>query len=229
MGREEVHGEADVVHHDPETFYNSLNIARLSRMNLPAEDFVALVGGSQTLGFRGEGKKGHQSRWTMNPYVFDNTYFQQLLLGHDSKYFSTEHDHKLVHEHRHWVEAYAQDQNLFFASYAKAHVNLSELNAPHLYGEMNNDVVEGGYVEKSRLQLFAGWFNRDQQITDVDMVRIGDVGALATTGGGDHHDDDHHDDHHDDHDDDHHDDHDDHHDDHHEGDHHGDDHKDKHH
>jgi hypothetical protein len=45
-------------------------------MNLPAEDFVALVGGTQTLGFKGELKKGHQSRWTMNPYVFDNTYFQ---------------------------------------------------------------------------------------------------------------------------------------------------------
>lgn len=86
----------------------------------------------------------------MNPYVFDNTYFQQLLLGHDSKYFSTEHDHKLVHQHRKWVEAYAQDQNLFFANYAKAHVNLSELNSPHLVCEMNNDVVDGGYVEKSR-------------------------------------------------------------------------------
>ena len=107
MGREDVHGEADVVHHEPETFYNSLNISRLARMNLPAEDFVALVGGTQTLGFKGELKKGHQSRWTMNPYVFDNTYFQQLLLGHDSKYFSTEHDHKLVHQHRKWVEAYA--------------------------------------------------------------------------------------------------------------------------
>ena len=46
MGREDVHGEADVVHHEPETFYNSLNISRLSRMNLPAEDFVALVGGT---------------------------------------------------------------------------------------------------------------------------------------------------------------------------------------
>lgn len=97
MGREVVHGEADVVHHDQETFYNSLNIARLTRMNLPAEDFVALVGGTQTIGFKGELKKGPHSRWTMNPYVFDNTYFQQLLLGRDSKYFSTEHDHHLVH------------------------------------------------------------------------------------------------------------------------------------
>ena len=46
MGRDVVHGEADVVHHEAETFYNSLNIARLAKLNLPAEDFVALVGGT---------------------------------------------------------------------------------------------------------------------------------------------------------------------------------------
>lgn len=76
MGREVVHGEADAVQHEHETFYNSLNIARLSKLNLAPEDFVALVGGTQTIGFKGELKKGAQSRWTMNPYVFDNTYFQ---------------------------------------------------------------------------------------------------------------------------------------------------------
>jgi hypothetical protein len=49
-------------------------------MNLAPEDFVALVGGSQTIGFMGDGKKGPASRWTMNPYIFDNTYFQELML-----------------------------------------------------------------------------------------------------------------------------------------------------
>jgi len=50
---------------------------------------------------------------------------------------------------------------LFFANYAKAHVNLSELNSPQLFGEMNNDIVDGGFVEKSRWLAFASWFNRD--------------------------------------------------------------------
>ena len=44
-------------------------------MNLQAEDFVALMGGVHTLGFISEMKKGPKTRWVMNPYVFDNSYF----------------------------------------------------------------------------------------------------------------------------------------------------------
>jgi hypothetical protein len=38
-------------------------------------------------------------------------------------------DEKLVSNatYRHWVEAYAQDENLFFEHYATAHVKMSEL------------------------------------------------------------------------------------------------------
>jgi hypothetical protein len=50
---------------------------------------------------------------------------------------------------------------LFFIHYAKAHVALSELNSPDLLGEMNNDIVDGGYVEKSKWQAIAGWLNSD--------------------------------------------------------------------
>jgi hypothetical protein len=28
-------------------------------------------------------------------------------------------------------------------------------------GEMNNDIVDGGYVEKSRYAMLAKWFSRD--------------------------------------------------------------------
>jgi hypothetical protein len=28
-------------------------------------------------------------------------------------------------------------------------------------GEMNNDIVDGGFVEKSRYARFAAWFSRD--------------------------------------------------------------------
>lgn len=75
MGRQVISGEADAVHHEKETYCNSLNVSRLSKLNLAPEDFVALIGGTQTLGFLGEGRKGPNSRWTLNPYVFDNTYF----------------------------------------------------------------------------------------------------------------------------------------------------------
>jgi len=80
MGREVVSGESEAVQHDKETYYNSLNIDGLNKMNLSPEAYVALVGGTQTIGFMGEKKKGPSSRWTKNPYVFDNTFFQQILL-----------------------------------------------------------------------------------------------------------------------------------------------------
>ena len=56
----------------------------------------------------------------MNPYVFDNTYFQEVLLGHNSKYLKTAADMELVQkpELKEWVEAYAGDQTLFFENYA---------------------------------------------------------------------------------------------------------------
>ena len=71
---------------------------------------MALMG-SFTLGFNGAAKKGPHTRWTQNPYVFDNTYFKELLLEDESKYFQSEADHKLVQDPalKSWVEAYAQD------------------------------------------------------------------------------------------------------------------------
>jgi catalase (peroxidase I) len=65
----------------------------------------------------------------MNPYVFDNTYFKELMMGDRSKYYKTDADRRLVTEDRfrEWVEKYAADQSLFFANYARAHVKVSEL------------------------------------------------------------------------------------------------------
>lgn len=75
MGRESVFGDENAVKHDHETTYNSLNPGRLSAAKMAPQDFVALMGGIHTLGFMSELKKGPKSRWVMNPYVFDNTYF----------------------------------------------------------------------------------------------------------------------------------------------------------
>ena len=43
-------------------------------MGLNAEEYVALMG-SYTLGFANDENTSKGNRWTMNPYVFDNTYF----------------------------------------------------------------------------------------------------------------------------------------------------------
>jgi len=43
--------------------------------------------GNHTIGFAEEDKTGFKARWTQNPYVFDNTYYKELLMGGKSKYF----------------------------------------------------------------------------------------------------------------------------------------------
>ena len=119
-------------------------------MGLSAEEYVALMG-SYTLGFANDDNKGKKGRWTMNPYVFDNSYFQEVLLGHDSLYLKTEADLKLLEdpETKEWVETYAQDKNLFFENYAKAHVKISEKGQEqNLASEFDEEnIVDGGYVE----------------------------------------------------------------------------------
>jgi hypothetical protein len=43
-------------------------------MGLEPEEYVAMMG-SYTLGFARDDNKNKMGRWTMNPYVFDNSYF----------------------------------------------------------------------------------------------------------------------------------------------------------
>ena len=104
--------------------------------------------------------KGPHTRWVMNPYVFDNTYFKELLLKDQSKYYKTEADMKLLQnvQLKNWVSAYADDQDLFFRNYAKAHVKVSELGwEGKLLSEFENHrIVDGGYQEESRLKK---WIN----------------------------------------------------------------------
>jgi L-ascorbate peroxidase len=131
-----------------ENHENSVQVEKFNKMDLSAEEYVALMGG-YTIGFANDDNKSKQGRWTMNPYVFDNTYFQEVLLGRESRYLKTDADLSLLDnsEHRNWVEAYAQDQNLFFTNYARAHVKVSEMGQEdNLLSEFNDeDIVDGGY------------------------------------------------------------------------------------
>jgi hypothetical protein len=127
MGRTDVEGEKDTVQHEQEAHYGSLIVSGLTKQKLAPEEFVAMMG-SFNIGFRGEEKKGTHTRWTLNPYVFNNDYFKELTLGDKSRYFQSDADLRLVQtpELKTWVEAFAEDQELFFEHYAKAHVKLSE-------------------------------------------------------------------------------------------------------
>lgn len=57
-------------------------------MGLTKQEYVALLG-NHTIGFADEDKTGFKARWTQNPYVFDNTYYKELLLEDKSKYFKS--------------------------------------------------------------------------------------------------------------------------------------------
>jgi len=119
-------------------------------MGFSKEEFIALLG-RHTIEFAGEDKSGFKARWTQNPYVFDNTYFQELLLGERSKYFKLPQELALLDDasSKRTIEMYAQDEQRFFEDYARAHVRMSELGQEKTllseFEEANRK--QGGYVE----------------------------------------------------------------------------------
>ena len=92
------------------THENSVQVAKFDFMGLTEEEYVAIMG-SYTIGFANEDNKTRNGRWSMNPYVFDNSYYQELLLESQSKYLATQADQRLINDPalRVWVEKFAND------------------------------------------------------------------------------------------------------------------------
>ena len=116
MGRETNENENDV---SSESVLVSQNAAdQFSHTNLTIEERVALMG-RRTLGFA-KNEQEDEERWCLNPYVFDNTYFQELI--REKKYVRLADDENLVSnsETREFVEKFADDNEHFFTVFATA-------------------------------------------------------------------------------------------------------------
>lgn len=90
-------------------------------------EIVALYG-HRTLGFLKNKNFDKEARWSRNPYIFDNNYYQELI-DPTSQYLKTNSDLALKQDSEFfkWVQTYAEDQNLFFENYAASYKKLSEI------------------------------------------------------------------------------------------------------
>ena len=105
-------------------------------LGLQNHEIVALFG-SRTLGFLKNKNFDKEMRWSRNPYVFDNNYYQELL-DNKSPYIKTPSDIALISDNdfSKWVETYAGDQNLFFDNYSSSYRKMSEIGYTNLQYEI---------------------------------------------------------------------------------------------
>jgi len=197
IGRTDIIEEGMAIKHEPETHLTSLVAKNLAQTEcLTDAEFVALMG-FRTLGFIGEEKKGPHTRWTKNPYVFDNDYYKELLKGDQSKHCKVDSDWRLVQEPKlkEWVEKYAEDETLFHMNYARAHVKVSRIGCEEtLMSEVDSKFVEdGGYREPSRIKplFFAirSYYNNKESFVDMiedkkadNQVKIEEYNRQLTEG-----------------------------------------------
>lgn len=169
MGRQDVETEGEAQNAlaiiPDNSHENAVMVKKFDMMGLEPEEYVAIMG-SYTMGFASDADKGKTGRWTMNPYVFDNTYFKEVLMGAESIYLKTQADLNLLQDPslRKWVETYAEDEPLFFENYARAHVKISERGQEeNLMSEFDpTDIIDGGYQEWKGEHWSKKWSEKEE-------------------------------------------------------------------
>ena len=81
------------------------------------------MSGGHCLGRGHSERSGFEGAWTLQPLIFDNTYFQELLNPTSKDLLRLPTDEALLNlpEFKKWVEIYATNQDRFFTDYTKAH------------------------------------------------------------------------------------------------------------
>lgn len=107
------------------------------------KEVVALFG-NRTLGFFDNLKIDEkESRWTLNPYVFDNSYYTELL-NKNSFFIKTPSDKALLSESKYleYVELFAKDQKSFFDEFTKVYQKICGYGSENLLWEGANENSE---------------------------------------------------------------------------------------
>ena len=109
--------------------------SKYSPIGFTDEEIVALFG-YRTLGFLSNKDNDKEHRWSRNPWVFDNNYYEELL-DVNSPYIKTGSDQALLNDpqFRLYIEKFATNQNYFFDSFVQAYQKMSELGNQNLLGE----------------------------------------------------------------------------------------------
>ena len=108
---------------------------KYSQLGFSAEETVALFG-SRTLGMFGNDESNKPARWSRNPFVFDNNYYEELI-DSKSEFIRTPSDLALLQdsEYNDLVGIFARDQERFFDSFSAAYLKMSELGCDNLTQE----------------------------------------------------------------------------------------------
>jgi catalase (peroxidase I) len=120
----------------PELDMNANDIRiKYNKLGFSDEMIVALFG-HRTLGFVSNKDDNKEDRWTRNPWVFDNNYYEEIL-DKESTYAKTPSDLALVNDDkfRHVAESFARDQQLFFDAFIHTYQKMSELGSNKLLEE----------------------------------------------------------------------------------------------
>ena len=126
---------------DPEFNLEDIKNKLGNELKLSSTEIVALFG-HRTLGFYSNKLNHKEARWSVNPFVFDNNYFSELLKK-DSSYLKTSSDKALLSdsEYLEIVEKFAANQTLFFEEFKKVYIKISELGNDQLLEEKITDHI----------------------------------------------------------------------------------------